>query len=126
MYGALIHTLKNHKIIKENGTLNNRFQVRLNSNPMLSQLIVEHTGFLRYSAPLKTRLHCVLQGVVEQPTCKTCGKVVKMRENGKYRYTFPTFCSNKRSARDGMTKQRRVNTNVRKYGVVNSLHRQKD
>jgi hypothetical protein len=114
----LIHILKQYGVITTDNKLHIKFMKKLMTYPTLSQAVVEATYFLRGSACLKTRLHALLQGISEQPVCKTCGKDVKMRLNGKYRFTFPTYCSSACFAGLEETNEKRNLTNHERYGAV--------
>lgn len=116
MYEHLVFKLKQNNIINQDNTLNIRFKSKLNKVPELTYKITEATTFLQYSASIKVRLHCILQGITEQPLCKSCGAVLHMRTDGVYRYTFPTFCSSKCLSNDKTTHEKRKQTNLDKYG----------
>ena len=77
--------------------------------------ITQFTSYLKYNAPIKIRIHCLLQNITHQPTCSTCNKIVKMRTDGRYRYTFPTYCGIKCFTNVEDVKQKRKATNKRKY-----------
>jgi len=115
--------LKQYLIINTDNSLNIRFQSKLNKLPELIQMILDYTIFLQYSAPIKARLHCILKDITQQPTCSQCNTAVKMRLDGKYIYTFPTFCSSKCIAADDTIKEKRRQTNMKKHGVANVLQR---
>lgn len=89
-------------------------------DPLLAQHVVELTSFLRGGNNcLKTRLHVLLQGITTQPTCKQCGNDVYMRLDGRYRYTFPTYCSSMCLSSAPEVKSKRLSTNLKKYGAPN-------
>ena len=90
----LISLLKQNGIIKVDNTLNPVFNKRLLNNPELAQHLVNLTTFLQGDPTFKIRLHVLLSGITEQPTCIQCGKDVVMRIDGKYQGTFPKYCSN--------------------------------
>ena len=80
-------------ILKKTGRLNPRFKYILYNSPEYLQHIVEQTCFLRYDAPIKARLQCIIQGITEQPVCKRCGEPCKMTLNGsKYNNKFSEYC----------------------------------
>jgi len=86
--------IENNIILKKTGKLNTRFKFILMKKPEFLQYIVEETCFLKYDASIKTRLQCILQDIVEQPTCKRCGDPCKMIMNGSKRNnTFSDYCS---------------------------------
>jgi hypothetical protein len=91
---------------------------KLMNQPVLMQAVIDATSFLRGSACPKTRLHVLLLGITEQPVCQTCGRDVKMRLNGKYRFTFPTYCSSACFAGLADTNEKRSTTNHERYGAV--------
>ena len=103
------------------GRLHNKAVAILYHNPGLLQELIQSTSFLRYSASIKARLHCVMQIIESQPLCQTCDSVVKMRLTGRYRYTFPKYCSTKCSSSSTETKRNRSDTNLKKYGHSNFL-----
>jgi hypothetical protein len=117
----LLYVLKQRGIINPNDTLNVRFSKKLFETPKLLQSVINATSFLTGSACIKTRLHVLLQGIKEQPTCSACGQDVFMRLNGKYRYTFPTYCSTKCSSSAREVIEKRQKTNTKKYGHSNVL-----
>lgn len=106
----LIHLLKQYKIIDADNTLNVKYSRRLMAEPILMQAIINATSFLRGSASAKVRLHALLQGITSQPVCKACNKDVYMRLTGKYRFTFPTFCSSVCSSNDINVQKKRIQT----------------
>lgn len=117
----LLHILKQQGIINDDNTLHIKFKKKLMEAPELAQLVVDHTSFLRGNKNcLKTRLHVLKLGITTQPVCETCGVDVHMRLDGKYRYTFPVFCSSGCfSSNDDVKKKRKI-TNIQKYGVENA------
>ncbi|MCK9369641.1 hypothetical protein M0R04_07015 [Candidatus Dojkabacteria bacterium] len=92
---AMVHYLKQHKILNGDLSLYVKYKKILNNNPEIIQKILDHTLFLKYSACIKTRLHCIINEITTQPTCGCCGHIVKMRLDGIYRFTFPTYCGSK-------------------------------
>jgi len=83
-------------ILKKSGKLrlNPRFKYIMYNNPEYLQHIVEDTCFLKYDAPIKARLQCIIQDINEQPLCKRCEKPCKMTLNGsKYNNKFSAYCS---------------------------------
>jgi hypothetical protein len=90
------------------------------SRPKLIQFLIDYTRDLRYDADIKMRLHCLLNGITEQPYCR-CGVILKMRMTGRFAYTFPTHCSNKCTSGDEDVIQKRKDTNMKKYGAVTPL-----
>lgn len=83
-------------ILKKSGKLNPRFKYVLYNNPEFLQHIVEQTCFLKYDAPIKARLQCILQDIDEQPMCKLCGEPCKMTLKGsKYNNKFSAYCGRK-------------------------------
>lgn len=117
----IIKYLQENHIITEKLSLNIRFNSHIAKKPEIAAIIVQATSFLRYSAPLKARLHVIIQGIDEQPICATCGTHTEMRLDGIYRYTFPTFCSPKCFSNDDLVKDKRSKTNIEKYGSKNVL-----
>jgi len=114
MVGLLLQIMKSYKIIDADGTVNARYKKKLLAFPELMQKIIYATRFLRYEASVLTRIQCLIRGVREQPTCKTCGRVTKMRMNGRERYTFPRYCSGRCAAKDPEIQAKRVTTNGKK------------
>jgi len=83
---------------------------------MVLQKLVEYTSFLHYDASPVERLHVVQQNIVTQPTCKACNGIVKMRTSGRYRATFPTYCSARCLSNQETVKEKRKATNLQRYG----------
>ena len=90
----LLETLKNNNIIVKNGKLSPHYFKILIKKPELLKMVIEDTAFLKYDAEIKDRLWTILLDLYEQPTCKFCGKATRIRHKGKYKHTFPSFCSN--------------------------------
>lgn len=81
-------------ILKKSNKLNTRYKFIICNNPEYLQYIVEDTCFLRYDAPIKVRLQCIIQGIDTQPMCTLCGEPCKMITNGsKNNNKFSTYCS---------------------------------
>ncbi len=110
MYQHLIYQLQLNNILTNERRLAWKAETRLLTNSEMAAAVTTATSFLLYSACLKTRLHCILQGVTEQPRCNACNCVVRMRMSGRYRFTFPRFCSSKCSGDDNSVKSKRHNT----------------
>ena len=108
-------------IITPNNTLSKRYKQRLQANEDLKQLIYQATSFLQYDASLYTRLHCIIQELSHQPTCRVCNAPVKMRESGRHMFTFPETCGTKCFSSLPEVKEKRKNTNIKKYGADNFL-----
>jgi hypothetical protein len=117
----LIHILKQHRILEQDDTLNIKFNKRLIESPTLLAHLIESTSFLRGTVCNKTRLHVLLQNIMEQPTCIQCGQNVKMRLSGRERYTFPKYCSTKCIASSAETKAKRLQTNSKKSEISTPL-----
>lgn len=115
-YGKILYLLKLYGIINEDDSLNIRFASKLTKQPELLRQVTELTSFLQYSAALKIRIHCLLQGITKQPVCCMCGVLVKMRIAGKYVNTFPQTCSTKCTNKNPNVNQKRKTTNLGKYG----------
>lgn len=120
-YNHLIRILINRGIVQRDYTLNPVFYKRLMNDPELTQLVLNLTAFLRVDACLKMRVHVILQGIVSQPTCATCGKDVGMRLSGRYRFTFPRHCCSACTSKDPEVLAKRAGTNLRKYGAKTFL-----
>ena len=114
----LIHLLQQYGIIKPDMTLNPVFNKRLLANPALAQHLLDITGFLRGEPDYKVRLHVLMLGLLEQPTCKVCGNDVHMRVTGRQRFTFPEYCSMKCIGESSDTKNKRIATNMKRYGAA--------
>jgi len=83
-------------ILVKSGKLNPRYKYVLMKKPEYLQYIVEATSFLKYDAPIKARLQCIVQDITEQPVCKLCSKPCKMTLNGsKYNNKFSAYCGRK-------------------------------
>jgi hypothetical protein len=98
------------------------YKQKLFINADLLQQIIEYTIFLQYSASIETRVRCVFQNVFAQPLCQQCNKPLRMRESGKFRFTFALFCSTACTSKNSITKERRSRTNQRLYGSTNVLN----
>lgn len=118
--GLLIEKLIVVGVIKKSGRLSPKYNEILAYNPDHVQWLLEYTKHLRYNACMKTRLHCLLQGINYQPYC-VCGAPLRMRITGRFAYTFPTHCSNKCTAADPSVTEKRRNTNLTRYGVSTPL-----
>lgn len=80
-------------ILEKSGRLNPRYKYILSNSPQYLQAIVEGTCFLKYDAPIKARLQCIVQGITEQPLCKLCKKPCKMTLGGsKANNKFSAYC----------------------------------
>lgn len=109
-YRLLIAKLKQLGILNSQNKVAKNFLHLLWKNPDVLQSIVEATCFLQYSAAVISRIRCVVQGVTQQPLCKGCGFVVKMRVGGRFTNTFPTYCSSKCSTADQNVQNKRKST----------------
>lgn len=118
---SLVGELVRANIITPDYNMTNGYKKKLLCWPGLCQRVVEYTSFLKYNAPLNIRIQCIIRGFVEQPVCDVCGTDVKMRENGRFRYTFPHNCGKVCSAKNPQTISKKKATNVGKYGVENPL-----
>lgn len=108
-------------IVTRTGRLSPIISRLLDINPEIVQRIVESTSFLTYSAPLKSRIHFILQRFTHQPVCKTCGAGLKMITSGRMVNTVGIYCSGACVLVDEDTKAKRNRTNVVKYGVANVM-----
>lgn len=110
-------------VVKRDGitSLCKNYINKLYEHADLLQKIIENTTFIQYPASITVRVQCVIQGIQSQPTCANCKAPLKMRENGRFRYTFPIFCSSKCTSSNDVTKQKRNRTNHIKYGSANYL-----
>lgn len=113
----LLQLLLKHGIVQQDSTLNPVFHKRLMNNPTLTQALLDMTSFLRGDVCLKTRVHALLQGITTQPTCIICGRDVAMRMSGRYRFTYPTHCSNACISKDPSVLNQRAATNLERYGA---------
>lgn len=83
-------------ILKDGRKTNPRFKYILFQKPEFLQKIVETTCFLKYDAPIRARIQCIIKGIDHQPNCKRCGTPCKMTLNGsKYNNSFSQYCSRK-------------------------------
>ena len=119
----LINELIVNRVLTQANTLRigKKYQTTLQQRPELLQKILEVTAFLKYPAPTSVRIQTIIQRISEQPVCKQCEGIVKMRTSGIFRNTFPLFCSTKCSASNELTKERRKQTNRLQYGSSNYL-----
>lgn len=118
---VIVRDLIRTGIVTEHYDMTNGHRRKMLHEPELCQRVVEYTSFLQYNAPLTIRVQCIIKGITEQHYCETCGTLVHMRDSGRFRYTFPSFCSQKCSASNEMTIIKKRLTNNRKYGVTNIL-----
>jgi hypothetical protein len=119
MRGSLLEALKQCGIVNSDLSLYVRVERRLRNNPDLIMLINTATKFLRYGAPMKVRLQCVIKNITHQPLCKTCGSVLRMRTTGPHRYTFAEFCGPRCFAKS--VQEKRAATNLKRYGSANVM-----
>jgi hypothetical protein len=117
----LLQYLKSKNIINTDDSLHIKFAKTLANNPDVAQAILDYTSFLTYDACMKARLHTVLSNITTQPVCETCKKVLKMRMDGRYRYTYPTYCGSKCFSNIESISDARKKTNLEKYGSENAL-----
>ena len=110
-------------VLRESFDMANNYSRKFANHPELIQSVLQYTSYLHYDAPLNVRIQCIVRGISEQPICKTCKSNVEMRVSGRYRYTFPTHCSQKCVARDPIIVERKRQTNLARYGVDNPLKR---
>lgn len=81
-------------ILRNSGKTNPRYKYILYRKPEYLQKIVEETCFLKYDAPIRARIQCILQDIVHQPKCKLCENPCSMILNGsKYNNKFSKYCS---------------------------------
>ena len=116
-----IQKLIKHRVLKDENTLYIKYKKILQSDIYILNEIVTNTAFLQYDADLKARIHCILKNITEQPVCSGCGKVLKMRMDGRYRYTFSNTCGSKCFSGNEEVKNKRKATNQKKYGSTNYL-----
>ncbi|MGZ8924248.1 MAG: DUF7487 domain-containing protein [Nitrososphaeraceae archaeon] len=118
---TLIKELIVNKIINEDLSLHVRCIRNVEPNPLMMDEILKTTSFLNKDVCIKTRLQVIIQNIHEQPVCKTCNQAVKMRLSGVYNNTFPEYCSSKCSSVASSTKEKRIATNLKKYGATSFL-----
>jgi len=94
--------LKSIKVIISDGAkINPRFKYILFKHPEYLQKIVEATCFLKYDAPIKTRIQCIIKNIDYQPLCKLCNSPCKMITSGsKNNNQFSSYCSRRCSGLD--------------------------
>lgn len=114
----LLKKLIDNKVIK-NKKLSTKFQQILNNNPNLTQLVVEYTSFLKYSAPLNVRIQCIIQNINQQPLCINCNNPTSMRTYNPGIYTFNKYCSKRCSSSSEIASKKRKQSIMKKYGVDN-------
>jgi hypothetical protein len=118
--GLILNTLRQAKVLTLKNRINSHYQEILSFHPELIQMIVESTNYLRYNACIKSRIHCLLLGVSDQPYC-SCGNLLKMRTSGRFAGTFPSHCSNACTSNDRTVVDKRKQTNLKRYGTVTPL-----
>ena len=111
--------LREQGLITSENRLHNRLLQRLYEQPQLIQAIINVTSFMMTAYNIQTRVHCIIQHVTIQPTCKNCNKNLTMCKSGVRVNTFPEFCGASCAAKDNDTKKKRCETNTQKYGVDN-------
>ncbi len=79
----------------------------------LHQKIIDITSFLPNKVPLKERIFCILNDITERPKCQICDDfaVFLPKHNAGYSKT----CS-KQSCRSFISSDKRLQTNITKYG----------
>lgn len=81
--------------------------------------IHKQTEFLSADVSFKERIHCVLNGLTQIPTCKVCSNPVKYSSIEK---TYSVYCSNSCVNKDGKYLQKKKNlTSILKYGHVKNF-----
>ena len=108
-------------IILPSGGLYKKYRKLLKEQPVIQEEIELQTNFLEYDAPINARLHCIIQDITEQPKCTTCGNILKMRLDGRYRFTFAATCGSKCFLNSDTIKDKRRATNIDRYGSPNYL-----
>ena len=116
----LINLLKIYRILNPDNSVNVGLNKKLRVKPELAQKIVEATCFL-HDMPLKPRIWCIVQNITAQPKCMVCNKLLQMRMTGVHRQTFPTYCSARCGSKTEEVKNKRKETNIKKYGHSNVL-----
>ena len=116
-----IQKLISRGVLKNNNTLYIKYKKVLQQDAEILNEIIAHTSFLQYDADLKARIHSILKGITKQPTCSTCNTILKMRMDGRYRYTFSDTCGSKCFSSKEEVKKKRKQTNMKKYGSGNFL-----
>ena len=111
---SLVRDLKRFGVLTEQLSLANGYHRKLQAVPELWIKVIEHTSFLLYDATLNVRIQCICNGIHQQPLCEVCNGITKMRVSGRFRYTFPTFCSSKCSAGYDLTIIKRRLTYMKK------------
>lgn len=111
MNNDLLHQLTAANIVKANGKINSNWRA-IASAELLNAINLE---MQKFEVSSLSEVVCCLKHGGKRPVCKTCGNLTRFLSYGYYR----TYCSAKCAAANESTKQKRVSTNIKKYGVEN-------
>lgn len=117
MFQALTDELQRLNVFTNKDKINPQSWRILSKYPTLLAKIESSTSFLTVDTSIRTRLYCVKNAIIQQPTCKVCG--VDMAFN-KQTNQFNTYCPNIQgkscAVLDESLVQQRKTTMERKYG----------
>ena len=88
-----------------------------NKNKDLYNEILNQTQFLWQNVKLSERIYCIIKGIETIQVCNECK--VKRVKYDTFENWYRKFCSAKCSANNIETKNKRVNTNIERYWVIN-------
>lgn len=103
--------LATNKLYNKSGTINSNLRKLLSDNDNSNILLLYPT--LEYSAAV----YCIISDIRNTPCCIECNKPVKSFYGS--RLGFSQFCSLQCSRKNSLSKNKRIETNLRKYGVKN-------
>lgn len=83
----------------------------------MTEKIINATSFLK-DTRISARVYCILHDIFENPKCE-CGKELQFNQ---YSEGFRQFCSVKCSANSDYKQDKIKQTNIEKYGHINSFH----
>lgn len=104
-------------ILLESNKVNPHAVKKLQSDPSLTQEIINHTSFLNTSS-IQERLYCINNNITSPPSCPTCHNPIPFKNN-----QYKSFCSKKCTSNNPSLKTKRnesrKQTIQNKHGVEN-------
>jgi len=93
------------------------FQTIRNKYPEINNEIIKSTSYLE-KCTFNERLYNILNDIYERPKCRICDNLLKFKS---FNEGYNIYCSNRCSYKDPLLKEKRMNTNLKKYGHVTPL-----
>lgn len=96
--------------------------IRKRHHPTIYSNIVDATTFLPLTTKIRERIFVVLNDITSRPTCQQCNSFVKFLGPAS---GYRRFCSCKCAGKSEVVLEKRVETNIRKYGAptpAQSIH----